>query len=68
MTTLLFINPQFSLTVATKIGKEFLKLNNQHFDKTDLYYKILNQNTIKYHIVVAWKILKQKYLSTIAKS
>ena len=44
---MIYINPQFSLTKVRKIGKEFLKLVDHHFDKNYPYYKILNQNTIK---------------------
>ena len=42
-----YFNPPFSLTEATKIRKEFLKLINHHFDKIHTYYKIFNRNTIK---------------------
>jgi len=44
---IIYFNPPFSLTVATKIGKEFLKLIDHYFDKNHPYHKIFNRNTIK---------------------
>ena len=43
----IYFSLPFPLTVATKIGKEFLKLVNQHFDKNHTYHKIFNRNTLK---------------------
>jgi len=44
---IIYFNPPFSLTVATKIGKEFLNLLNKHFDTNHPYHKIFNRNTLK---------------------
>ena len=44
---IIYFNPPFSLTVATKIGKEFLNLVKKHFDENHPYHKIFNRNTLK---------------------
>ena len=63
---IVYFNPPFSLTVATKIGKEFLNLVNKHFDTNHSYHKNLTGTHSKFLIAV-WKISKQKFLNTITK-
>ena len=53
------VNPSFSLTVATKVGKAFLKLVDHHFDKTIPITKSLTKTQYNYR-TAAWKTLKQK--------
>ena len=43
----IFFNPPLSLTVATKIGKEFLNVVKKHFDANHPYHKTFNRNTLK---------------------
>ena len=44
---IIYFNPPFSLTVNSKIGKQFLNLINTSFDENHPYKKIFNRNTIK---------------------
>ena len=44
---ILWFNPPFSQSVATKIGARFLKLIDEHFPKDNPLSKILNRNTVK---------------------
>ena len=63
---IIYFNPPFSLTVATKIGKEFLKLIDKHFDKNTSIINFLTGKQSKYH-TAAWKTLKLKYSTTTIK-
>ena len=60
---IIYFNPPFSLTVATKIGKEFLNLVKKHFDT---YHKIFNRNTLK-SFYSCIENFKTKFLNTITK-
>ena len=44
---IIWFNPPFNKNVLTDIGKQFLKLINKHFPKTNKLHKIFNRNTIK---------------------
>ena len=42
-----WLNPPFSKTVKTNVGKIFLGLINRHFDETHILRKYFNRNTVK---------------------
>ena len=42
-----YFNPPFSLNVASNIGRNFLKLIDEHFPKENILRKIINRNTVK---------------------
>ena len=44
---IIWYNPPYSKNVATKIGKKFLRLINEEFNKDHVLHKILNKNTVK---------------------
>ena len=44
---ILWLNPPYSKTVKTKIGKFFLQLIKKHFPKEHKFHKIFNRNTLK---------------------
>ena len=44
---ILWFNPPFSNSVATNVGREFLKILERNFPKNHKYYKIFNKNTVK---------------------
>ena len=44
---IIWFNPPISMHVSTNIGKQFLKLVNQHFPSTHRYHKIFNKNNLK---------------------
>ena len=43
---ILWLNPPYSKTVKTKIGKFFLQLIKKHFPKEHRFHKIFNKNTL----------------------
>ena len=43
----IFFNPPFCESVATNVGKQFLKLVDKHFGKHHVYHRIFNRTTIK---------------------
>ena len=43
----LWFNPPYSKSVATNVGKYFLKLIEKHFPKHHRLHKIFNKNTVK---------------------
>lgn len=44
---IIWFNPPYSKSVATNVGKAFLKLLNKHFPAHHKYRKIFNRNTVK---------------------
>ena len=44
---IIWLNPPFSKSVKTNLGKEFSKLLKRHFPKRRKMFKIFNKNTIK---------------------
>ena len=44
---IIWFNPPFSRTVASNVGKEFLRLIDFHFPAHNPLHKILNRNTVK---------------------
>ena len=42
-----YFNPPFSLNVASNVGRDFLKLIDEHFPKGHLLRKIINRNSVK---------------------
>ena len=42
-----YFNPPFSLNVASNVGRDFLKLIDEHFPKDHLLRKIINRNSVK---------------------
>ena len=43
----IWFNPPYSSNVKTRIGKEFLRLVNKHFNISHPFHRILNRNTLK---------------------
>ena len=44
---IIWFNPPYSKSVATNVGKHFLKLLEKHFPKHHKFRKIFNKNTVK---------------------
>ena len=44
---IIWFNPPCSVNVETNIGKNFLKLIEKHFPKTNRFHKIFNRNNVK---------------------
>ena len=44
---ILWVNPPYSISVKTDVGKKFLKLIDKHFPKTNPLHKIVNRKTVK---------------------
>ena len=44
---IIWFNPPYSKSVATNVGKYFLKLIQKHFPKHHKYHKLFNKNNIK---------------------
>ena len=44
---IIWFNPPFSRNVRSNIGRDFLKLIDKHFPKTNELHKIFNRNTVK---------------------
>ena len=42
-----WFNPPFSMNVKSSVGKQFLKLVDKHFPKSNKLHKVLNRNTVK---------------------
>ena len=42
-----YFNPPFSLNVASNVGRDFLKLIDEHFPQGHLLRKIINRNSVK---------------------
>ena len=44
---IIWLNPPFSHTVKTKVGKSFFRLLDKHFPRSHSLYKIFNRNNVK---------------------
>ena len=42
-----WFNPPFSMNVKSSVGKQFLKLVDKHFPKSNKLHKVINRNTVK---------------------
>ena len=61
---IIYFNPTFSLTIATKFGKKFLNLLKNTLKQTNHTTLFLTETNLKL-FAAAWKISKQKFLNKI---
>ena len=64
---IIWFNPPFSKSVATKIGRYFLNLLDKHFPQDHKFHKIFNRNNLKL-VTVACRTSSQPSTHTTEKS